>query len=76
MLCSGAIFPFSKMDMDMDIGNTRIEVVDDFKYLGIYHDEHLTLNTHIDKIAKKVRQRVCVVYKMYDFIPSSLAKYI
>ena len=38
-------------------GETTVEVVRDFKFLGVTIDEHLCFNVHIDNVTKKAKQR-------------------
>ncbi len=46
------------------------------KYLGLYIDKHLSFDTHIESIIKKVSQRNRMLWKMRSFISEPLAKYL
>ena len=41
-------------EIDLNIGWIQIEFVDEFKYLGILLDKHLTWKPHPNQISKKV----------------------
>ena len=41
-------------DIYIYIGNSKIEIVGSYTFLGLILDEHLTFKKHIDYIAKKV----------------------
>ena len=56
--------------------NIPIDSVDTIKYLGLYVDKHLSFDSHVDNIVKKVSQRNRLLWKMRNFIPESLAKYL
>ena len=40
-------------EIDLNIGGTQIEFVDEFKYLGIILDKHLTWKPHLNQISQK-----------------------
>ncbi len=43
------------------INNVELEQTESYKYLGYWLDETLTYGTHIDKIVKKVNQRIGLI---------------
>ena len=48
---------FKGSHLTVHSGDTLIETVDNFKYLGVHLDSHLSFDTHIDKLITKVNQR-------------------
>ena len=46
------------------------------KYPGLHIDKFLSFDVHIDKIVKKVNQRNRILWKLSNFIPETLAKYL
>ena len=49
------------------VDNCAIDVVSDFKYLGLTFSRGLTWDTHIDNMLVKVRQRLFCVRKLAGF---------
>ena len=50
---------------------SAIERVSDYKYLGIWLDEKLSFKTHIDKLVKKLRQKIGYFYRNRSNYPMS-----
>ena len=44
------------------INDTNVEIVDDFKFLGIMLNKHLKWTTHTDMIANKISKYIGVIY--------------
>ena len=40
-----------------------LEQVDNFKFLGVYIDQHLTWKTHVNFFAAKISESVGLLYK-------------
>ena len=55
-------------DLQIDINDENIETVEEFKYLGMWFDKHLTWKTHIDKMAKKISQKIGVLQRLSTYI--------
>ena len=51
-------------EVDLSIGNTPIERVNSFKYLGVLLDESLTVNEHIDFLLNKASRKLGVLHKV------------
>ena len=49
------------------IGDNEIEVVSDFKYLGITFSSSLTWSTHVDNLVSKARQRLFCIRRLAGF---------
>ena len=45
-------------NLNVKVGNEILENVTEFKYLGVWFDKYLRWDTHIDKTAKKISQRL------------------
>ena len=55
-------------DLKIILNGTDIERVDEYKFLGIYVDEHLTWKPHMNKILSKIRRNLGVVRKISCFM--------
>ena len=51
-------------NFELNIGNTRLNNVENYKYLGIYIDQHMRWDFHINQIVKKLRYLLFVFYKL------------
>ena len=49
---------------------------DNMKYLGLFVDKHLSFDSHIEYILKKVNQCNRILWKMRAFITEGLAEYL
>ena len=55
---------------ELSIDNVPIEKVTSVKSLGIFIDENLRLQTHIDKLSKKITSGIGAIKKIRDFVPT------
>ena len=55
---------------ELAIDNVPIEKVSSVKSLGIFIDENLRWQTHIDKFSKKVASGTGAVKRIRDFLPT------
>ena len=53
----------------LSIDNVPIEKVTSVKSLGIFIDENLRWQTHIDKLSKKIASGIGAIKRIRDFIP-------
>ena len=51
------------------INNSHVEIVDDFKLLGITVNKHLKWNTHIENTAIKVFKNIGVLNRLKHTLP-------
>ena len=58
------------------IDNVLIEHVSSVKSLGIFIDENLWWQTHIDKLSKKVTSGIGTIKRIRPFVPPSTLHYI
>ena len=56
------------------IGKSKIKMVTDAKYLGVYLDQKLTWRVHIDKLSKKLASSIAVLKRISTYIPSDCRK--
>ena len=54
---------------DVSINNTHVEIVDDFKLLGITINKHLKWHTHIENISIKVSKYIGVLNRLKHTLP-------
>ena len=54
---------------DVIINNSHVEIVDDFKLLGITVNKHLKWNTHIENTAIKVSKYIGVLNRLKHTLP-------
>ncbi len=52
--------------------DTVVDKTDQYKYLGIWLDPHLALNTHMNKISSKVMARTRLLWRILSFISQTL----
>jgi hypothetical protein len=57
-------------------GTSPIKRVNEVKYLGIYMDEQLNFNRHIEKLRGKISPMVGMLYKLKFYLPSRILKSI
>ena len=55
---------------ELSIDNVPIENVTSVKSLGIFVDENLRWQTHIDKLSKKIASGIGAIKKITDFVPT------
>ena len=51
------------------INNSSVEVVDEFKFLGIFIDKHLVWSTHAEFIANNISKYTGVINKLKHTLP-------
>lgn len=56
--------------LEIYIQGHKIEFVDEFNYLGITIDKHLTWNAHIKKVSKKISKTVGIMNRLKNTIPN------
>ena len=54
---------------ELSIDNVPIEKVTSVKSLGIFIDENLRWQTHIDKLSEKIASGIGAVKRIRDFVP-------
>ena len=57
---------------DVIINNSHVEIVDDFKLLGITVNKHLKWNTHIENTAIKVSKYIGVLNRLKHTLPPKI----
>ena len=55
---------------ELSIHNVHIENVTSVKSLGIFIDENLPWQTHIEKLSKKITSRIGAIKRIRDFVPT------
>ena len=55
---------------ELSIDNVPIEKVSSVKSLGIFIDENLRWQTHIDKLSKKIASGTGAIKRIRDFLPT------
>ena len=55
---------------ELSIDNVPIENVTSVKSLGIFVDENLRWQTHIDKLSKKIASGIGAIKRIRDFVPT------
>ena len=64
-----------KPELHLTVGNEPIERVSCTKYLGVYLDEHLTFDEHVNYIHKKVSDKLGILYRANDYLEFNLAAF-
>ena len=59
---------FRGVNLDVHIGQEKINRVKTFKYLGITMDETLTYNIHINNIIKKVNHKISMLKRICKYL--------
>ena len=62
--------------LELSINNVPIEHVSSVKSLGIFIDENLRWQTHIDKLSKKVASGIGAIKRIRPFVPPPTLHYI
>ena len=60
-------------DQQISISGEAIERIKVFKYLGLWLDESLTFDFHINKVYNKICQRLGAIHKVRNCMGQSLA---
>ena len=56
---------------DLYLDNTKIDFVQNFNYLGIIIDNHLTFKSHINMVTNKISRSIGVMKRLKNTIPQS-----
>ena len=62
--------------LELSINNVPIEHVSSVKSLGIFIDENLRWQTHIEKLSKKVASGIGAIKRISPFVPPPTLHYI
>ena len=57
---------------NIQIDNVDIPQVTSVKFLGVYVDQHITWNNHIEQIAKKIAKNVGVISRISYLLPTNI----
>ena len=57
--------------LNLNINNSKISQVDNFKYLGVYIDSELCWSVHISKLCTKVSRMISFLGRLSSFIDES-----
>ena len=63
----------SNFDLCVTVNNEIMEPVNQFKYLGVTLDTHLSFDAHIDKVCSKVNARNGILRHVRNFVSKDLA---
>ncbi len=56
---------FSKaVDITINVGNTPLEQVPEYKYLGMWIDKNMIWNYHIDKMCSKLSRKLGILHRV------------
>ena len=66
----------SHLILKLYINDTRIECVKEFNFLGTVLDEHMTWNSHTQKISSRIACVVGTLNRLKRFLPSEILKMI
>ena len=61
-------------DLNIQIGNNKIETVTSQKLLGIYIDENLNWTSHVDKLCASISSRITLLKKISQYVPENIQK--
>jgi hypothetical protein len=56
--------------IEIHLDGKAIEFVEEFNYLGINFDRHLSWKSHINKVSKKISQNVGVMTRLKHYMPT------
>ena len=56
-------------DLTICVNEAQLERVEHFKYLGVVTHQHLTWVDHVDKITKKISQRIGLLQRVKYLLP-------
>jgi hypothetical protein len=57
---------------DIKLNNNKIERVSEFKFLGIYIDDKLSWNNHVNYIGKKLSKVIGILKRMKSVLPQAI----
>ena len=63
----------NNIDLNVSIHGEAIESLNNFKYLGVTLDTHLSFDKHIDKVCNKVNSRNSLLKHVRNFVSKDLA---
>ncbi len=63
----------SNFELNVSINGVGIESVNEFKYLGVTLDKHLSFDVHIDKLCGKINSRNGLLKRVRNFVSKDLA---
>lgn len=63
-----------RQELNINIDNTSISAVNKQKLLGIYIDEHLTWNQHIDYLCSTISSRISLLKQLSNYVPNNIQK--
>jgi len=61
-------------NFDVSVNNDKLELVNKFKYLGVWIDENISWSDHIDAMCKKVSQRLGILKRVRPYINLETSK--
>jgi len=59
-------------NLHLNINNNEIERVESFNFLGLHLNTHMTWNTHISVISKRISRVIGLIYKMKPILPFNI----
>ena len=67
---------FVRHSPSLNIGGAQISQVPSTKSLGIYIDENLTWNVHIENLSRKIASGIGAVKRIRPFVPHRTLRFI
>ena len=61
-------------NVDIILDNTKLQRVDNTKFLGVTIDENLSWKNHIDGITKTISRKIGMINKLKFFIPERVLR--
>lgn len=59
-------------NLTLSLNNTEIEIVSEFKTLGVIFTEHMSWDRHVDYISSKLASINGILYRHRDFLPKNI----
>ena len=56
-------------DFDVYLNDERLEIVDQYKYLGVIIDSTLRWQEHVDNLCKRISMKLAVLRRIKPFLP-------
>ena len=60
----------------LEIGGMPINQVSHTKYIGVYLDENLIWNEHINQISRKIASEIGALKRIRSFVPDTILQFI
>ena len=60
----------AKQSLDLSVDGMQLTKVESERVLGVYIDNHLTWNEHIDTLRRKLLQRIAILSRARKYIPA------